>query len=392
VDGPDPDSDGTGRGPSAPGGGVPLPSRPAFPEQPPSVLTPPVPPGPPAPSAPLGAAAPGADPAGPPEPAAGRRTRRLAVGAAALTVLVVLAVLIPILIQGSGQDGGSPGPAAASPSAGVAATTSPASAVSAGAPGPLTVLAHQGGSETYALQTLPAFVAAATSGAAVETDVHWTSDGVAVLVHDDETTPADEADAEHPLVCRGGPYAVSRTTWSVLRQRCRTVASTSEDGRRYPIPTFDEAMRAIAGVPGAQIFAEVKAQNQTPEQTSRYLATITKYGMAGRTIVSSFFPDTLARVRAQGEKDQLPLRYLLMLRPSPDRDLPRPEELGGQRLWGVALRADIATQGNVAALRAQKLTVIEWTVDTVQQWSAARKAEVDAVLTNRPDAYRSWAG
>jgi glycerophosphoryl diester phosphodiesterase len=251
-------------------------------------------------------------------------------------------------------------------------------------------LAHQGGWEKYPLETLPAFVAAAKAGAAVETDVHWTSDGVAVLVHDDATTPAKEAGQEHPMVCDGGPYLVSKTSWAVLRAKCRTLKSASSDGRSYPIPTLDEALKAVSAVSGAQVVLEMKPQQPTPQQIGEYLDTIAKYDMAERAVSSSFYPDALAQIQKQATKDDLALRYLLMVRPSAKEDLPTAEELGGKGLWGVALRSDIATHGNVASLHEQKLVAVVWTISTPQQWNAAKLAEADLVLTDKPVAYQEW--
>ncbi len=302
------------------------------------------------------------------------RSRLLLAGGAVLAVAVALAVLIPVL----GDDSGEPGAAASTPTPGAGALTS------------LAVLAHQGGAETYPLETLPAFEAAAKAGATVEADVHWTSDDVAIMVHDDRTTVASEAGPEHPMVCQGGPYTVSKTRWDVLRTRCRTVASASKDGRSYPIPTYDATMKAIAAVRDAEIVVEMKPERPTAAQIREYLATITKYDMAERTISSSFFPDALTQIQAQAKQDNLPLRYLLMLRPNPDQALPTPEELSGRNLWGVALRSDIATRSNVAGLRAKKLAVVVWTVNAVDQWNAAKQAQADLVLTDKPNAYLDW--
>jgi glycerophosphoryl diester phosphodiesterase len=306
------------------------------------------------------------------------RARMLVAGATVLVVAVAVAVLISQLGNGSDDD------------------TTPTVAGTSAAPSPnpaaagLVVLAHQGGWETFPLETLPAFKAAAESGATVETDVHWTADGVPVLVHDDRTTSASEAGKEHPMVCAGGPYTVSKTTWSVLRAKCRTQPSASKDGRSYPIPTFDEALKAIAAVPEAQVVAEVKPARPTADQVRAYLATITKYDLAERTVVSSFSPEALAAVKAQAAKDHPALRYLLMLRPSEGGALPTPDELSAQGLWGVALRSDIATRGNVAGVKAKNLVAVVWTVNTTDQWSAAKQAGVDLVLTDKPDAYRDW--
>jgi glycerophosphoryl diester phosphodiesterase len=295
--------------------------------------------------------------------------------------LYALIVLIPML----GDDGDQ----SATPAAGGTPATT-AAVRPAGVAGSITVMAHQGGWESYPLETLPAFTAAAESGATVETDVLWTADGVAIMVHDERTTAPGKADPDHPMVCQGGPYRVSKTTWEVLRTRCRTLASASKDGRTYPIPTLNATLKKIAAIPGAQIVVEMKPEHPTATQIREYLAAITKYDLAERTISSSFYPDALAQIQAQATQGKVPLRYLRMLRPIPGQNLPTPDELSGQGLWGVALRNDIATRGNIAGLHAKKLAVVVWTVDTVAQWNAAKQAEADLVLTNKPDGYRAW--
>lgn len=329
------------------------------------------------------------------------RARRLSAAPAlpvliGLIAVIVLAVVV-LLLRGSDGDGtadrttpvgtASPVGTGSVGGGGTGAVGGGTSAVG-GDVGTLVVLAHQGGNETYPLETLPAFVAAAKSGAAVETDVHWTADGVAVLVHDDRTTAAGDADRDHPMVCSGGPYTVSKTRWSVLRDRCRTLASASKDGRRYPIPTFDEAMKAIAAIPGADVVPEMKPEHPSVRQIDEYLAVVTTYDMEERTVVSSFFPQALAAFRARAEEKQVSLRYLLM---APDRGKVRltPKDLSGQHLWGVGLRSDIATRDQIAGVHAQHLVTVVWTVNTRQAWSAAEKAGADLVLTDRPDEYRS---
>lgn len=337
----------------------------------------------------------GARPPGPlPVPRAARgggragagRGRLLLAGAAVVALVVALAVVVPQLLGGSddpdkadltGAQGSSP------------QTSSPPPSAPAKIEG-LTVLAHQGGYETHALETLSAFVAAAKSGATAEVDVQFTADGVAVLVHDDKTTPESEVDKEHPMLCKGGPYTVSQTNWSVLREKCRSLASASENGHPYHIPTYDDAVKALAAIPDAQLVAEMKPVQPSGAEVREYLTTITKHDMADRVIVSSFSPEALTSIQAQAAKDKINLRYLLMLRPSADDNLPTPDQLAQKGLWGVALRSDIATRGNVAGLHAKQLKVVVWTIDTEDQWNAAKLAQADLVLTNKPTAYLDW--
>jgi glycerophosphoryl diester phosphodiesterase len=312
------------------------------------------------------------------------RGRLLLVGAAVVALAVALVVVVPQLIGGS-DDQDNAGPTGAQGSS-PQPSSPPAPAKIEG----LTVVAHQGGDETHALETLSAFVSAAKAGAASEADVQFTADGVAVVVHDEQIPGTGGGDKEHPMVCKGGPYTVSQTNWSVLREKCRSLAAASENGHPYHIPTYDETVKALAALPGAQLVAEMRPLQPTAAQVRQYLATITTYDMADRVIVSSSSAETLASIQAQAAKDKIKLRYLLLLGPSGDENLPTPDELARQGLWGVALRWDIATRGNIAGLHAKQLKVVVWTIDTPDQWNAARLGQADLVLTNKPTAYLAW--
>jgi glycerophosphoryl diester phosphodiesterase len=191
-----------------------------------------------------------------------------------------------------------------------------------------------------------------------------------------------------PIACTGGPYVVAKTTWNVLNSHCQTIARASKDRARYPIPTFDEAMRAVAAVPGARIFAEVKLEKQTLAQTALFLTIIEKYGMAKRAVVTSFYPDALERVRTQAQADGITVNLMLFVYPVKGK-LPAVPELEAQHLYAVAVRFDGITASYVRALKARKLVVIDWTVNTKAQWATAKAAGVTTVLTDLPGAYRA---
>jgi glycerophosphoryl diester phosphodiesterase len=314
------------------------------------------------------------------------RKTGLMVAVAVVVVVVVVAALV-ILIPRYGDADKTK--ATAKPTTG--ATAAGSFAQGAGAAGPLIVLAHRGGFEKYPHETLPALVSAAQAGEAVETDVQWTSDNVPILMHEDVTTAAGKANADVPMVCTGGPYVIAKTTWSVLKSHCKTIALAAKDGTRYPIATLDDAMKNIAAVPGARIFAEVKVEHQTVAQTALFLSIIEKYGMAKRAVVTSFFPDALARVRTQGEADGVAIDLMRFVQPT-NGQLPSVSELAGEHLYAVAIRFNGVTRPYVSALKAKKLVVIDWTVNTKAQWATAKAAGVTTVLTDLPDTYRAALG
>jgi glycerophosphoryl diester phosphodiesterase len=98
-------------------------------------------------------------------------------------------------------------------------------------PNPFHVVAHRGNSTHFPENTLPAFLSAIELGAdEIELDVHVTSDGVAVVVHD--ATLARTT---------GNPAAVKDVTFAELRR----LDAGAWKGERFAgtrIPTLDEVL------------------------------------------------------------------------------------------------------------------------------------------------------
>ena len=245
-------------------------------------------------------------------------------------------------------------------------------------PGGPTVLAHRGGDEEFAWQTIPAFEHAARIGAQVEVDVRWSEDDVAVLVHDPGTTPGIE--------CEGGNLIVADTKWSELDEKCRSAVAASKNGKQYGIPTFAEGVAAVAKVPGAEIYAEVKVE-QGPRQVRHFVETIKNARMIDRAVVMSSKPDELAKIRdeaeAQGEGD---LRTILFI--SGQRQLPA--DLAAQDLWGAAVKFDLISKAYVKNLNDAGLQVMMWIVNSPELWKEAIDVGADLILTDKPVAYGKW--
>jgi glycerophosphoryl diester phosphodiesterase len=244
---------------------------------------------------------------------------------------------------------------------------------------PLVVLAHEGGWERAAPETTASLVDAARRGAAAETDVRWTSDGVAILIHDERVIP--------PMRCaKGRQYVVAQTTWAVLKSKCWTSASAYKDKKAHRIPTFAEGAAAVAAVPGARLFAEVKVE-QSPKQIGTFLRILRDNGLIDRTVVTSFLPGELAKLRTAARRAGTDVRLMQFVRD--DSDL-TPSAARKAGLWAVAVRQDAVTKKYVKSLHAASLKVIAWTINETSGWSKARAAGVDYVLTDRPIAYRAW--
>jgi len=292
-------------------------------------------------------------------PAVSRRASLIAAAAIAAVVAV-----IAIVMNLPGDDPDEPAGAAAKPP-------------ELGPGGP-TVLAHRGGDEEFAWQTIPAFEHAARIGAQIEVDVRWTSDSVAVLVHDPGTTPGIE--------CEGGNLIVADTEWSELEKMCRSSVAASKNGKQYGIPTFAEGVAAVAKVPGAEIYAEVKVK-QSARQVRHFVETIKNARMIDRAVVMSSKPDELAKIRdeaeAQGEGD---LRTMLFF--SGQRLVPA--ELAAQDLWGAAVKFDLISNAYVKDLNDAGLHVMMWIVNSPELWKQAIDVGADLILTDKPVAYGKW--
>ena len=263
------------------------------------------------------------------------------------------------------------GPGRDPPSDGSSGSSSPSpsrSTTSAGGDGP-DVLAHRGGWEEYPLESLRALSSAAGHGYAVETDVRWTSDDVAVIVHDER--------ASKGLMCEP-PHLVSQTTWDVLREDCKSIPS-QQNPEQYPIATYRAAMEELASI-GAWVYVEVKV-DQTPEQEQEFIDVIRNNGLSERTVVTSFNPDYLQAIHAAAPDLRL-MRFTTERLPA--------STLEDDQLWGVAVSSKIATKGYVRELQDAGLTVIYFLPNEAAAWATARSVGADKVMTDNPMAYSDW--
>lgn len=293
---------------------------------------------------------------------------------AAGAVVAVVAAVIAIVLTAQADDPNKPTSTVEFPTPSDTVAEPP----KLGGSGAPTVLAHRGGFEEFAWQTIPAFEHAAKIGAQVETDVRWTKDGVAILVHDELTSPGME--------CEGGPYTVADEPWSVLDEKCHSAAGASKDDKEYGIPTFAEGVAAVAKVPGAKIYAEVKVK-QDARQNRHFVETLKNARMIDRAVVTSSKPQWLAEIRdeaeVQGEGDLKTMLFISERVPA--------SQLAAQDLEAVAVRFNIISKAYVKELNDAGLKVMMWIVNTPKLWQQADDVGADLVLTDKPAEYGEWA-
>ncbi len=139
--------------------------------------------------------------------------------------------------------------------------------------------AHQGQSGNWPENTLAAFRNAVDLGADwLEFDVQMSRDGQLVVIHDetvDRTT--------------NGSGRVADLTLAELR------ALDAGNGER--IPTFTEVIE-LARAAGVPIMPEAKSPPLYPGLEARMVEAITAAGYTDQTVIQSFYPAALARIRA----------------------------------------------------------------------------------------------
>ncbi len=299
-----------------------------------------------------------------------RRTGILAVVAASIVLLAAVGVAGWYFTRDSDQRTSGQGTSASEanpPSVTTAPSGSPSKTSTADAPTGSDILAHRGGDEKYPLQTLESLTSAADDGFAVETDVRWTSDNRAVIIHDEAATMGLRCDR---------PFRVSKTTWKALSEHCRSFMKNGED---YPPATYANVMEGLASH-NSWVYVEVKV-NQNAAQNREFVDVIRSNGLSDRTVVTSNNLDRLAEI----EKLAPDLPRMLFIGEKVPVD-----ELANEGLWAVAVNQEVATKEYVAALKKAGLVVIVWTVNEEQAWEKARSAGADKVLTDKPKAYATW--
>jgi glycerophosphoryl diester phosphodiesterase len=313
-----------------------------------------------------------AGPLAPPDVPPGPR-RKVLVVASLVTVVVVGAVGAFLLEPWGSKAPTQVSSPSSSASAGTSTSVTKASAAGAtSADGP-DILAHRGGWEEYPLETEVAFKAAAVKGYAIETDVRWTSDNKAVLVHDDTAT-AEGLECDRP-------YAVSKTPWATLSKYCRSYVN-KRDNKQYPIATYAHTMEALAAIPDTWVYAEVKT-DQTAAQNQEFVEVITSNGMSDRTVVTSASLKRLDAIRRVAPD----LHRMLFVAGKQVAAT----SLAKEHLWAAAVELHIASKTYVQQLKDAGLKVILWRVNEKSTWAKARALGADKVLTDNPHAYAVWA-
>jgi glycerophosphoryl diester phosphodiesterase len=238
------------------------------------------------------------------------------------------------------------------------------------------VIAHRGGAGLWPENTLYAFEHAAALGAdVIETDVHATSDGEVVVMHDERVERTTD-----------GAGRVSSMTLAELKRLDAGYRWTPDGGRSFPlrgrgvtVPTLREVFEAL---PAMRFNIEPKQSD--PPILAPLCRLIREYRMTDRVMVAAFNGSTLERFRREcpevatsASTSEVGL-FLSMQRSGlanayspPMQALQVPEWAGGVRV----LTADF-----VAAAHGRNLRVHAWTVNSEEEMRRLLDMGVDGLM------------
>ena len=232
-------------------------------------------------------------------------------------------------------------------------------------------------SSLYPENTYISFAAALAAGAdGIEGDLHETSDGVIVLIHDDTL--------DRTTNCTG-PVA----TRTLAELASCSAGYPSIFGNKFgfvPIPLFEEVV-ALISQPQYDAFwvLDLKADLKLG---AKIRPIVEKYNATSRVIMSCWEFDQVAdAVMYMNESSRQFLTGSV-----PNMDL-HPELWGAYAAAGVRGFSDGG--GNITAefvshAHARLFSVVAWTIDDVPTWARLSMAGADGIITNVVDKLVAW--
>jgi glycerophosphoryl diester phosphodiesterase len=233
-------------------------------------------------------------------------------------------------------------------------------------------IAHRGGGRLRPEATLPAFEHALSVGAdVIEFDVHASSDGIVVVIHDDTVDRTTD-----------GSGTVADMSFAELRMLDAGYAFTPDGGQTFPyrgmgiqIPTLDEVLEAF---PDQYYLIEIKQYE--PSIVPNVLAILEAHSALDRVILASFQQVTIDAVRAANPElfTSMTLVEMLEFQGASEQPGYQPPALFVQPPW------DVVDQQVVDFAHSLGLKVQPWTVNNEPVMLDLIALGVDGIMTDDP--------
>lgn len=243
------------------------------------------------------------------------------------------------------------------------------------------VIAHQGGEGLRPSNTMLAFANAVALGVDVlEMDVHSTSDGALVLIHDDTVDRTTD-----------GSGRVQEFTLAELQQLDAGEYWTPDDGATYPyrgqgarIPTLEEIVTAFP-----QMKFNIEIKQIEPSIAAPLCDLLRDHGLTERALIASFHPTAMDEFRAACPEvatsmveDEIRPFFILntiflgALYSPPGTAFQVPEYSGSLH---------VLTPRFVRGAQRNNVAVHPWTIDDPADMARFLDMGVDGIITDRPD-------
>lgn len=253
-------------------------------------------------------------------------------------------------------------------------------------PGRFYVTAHRGGALLRPEHTMEAFANAWSLGADVlELDLHSTSDGVIVVMHDDEVDRTTD-----------GTGVIKDMSFAELRALDAGYWFSTDEGETYPyrgaglvVPTLEEILSAF---PDALYNIELKQQD--PPIIDELIAAVRAAGVDDQAMLTSFEDGQLVTIRetapdiitALGTLESIELYYLS----EDDLDgyeAPAPLFMAPLEFAGLTM-----DQAGVAKSQSAGVRVHAWTVNDAATMSEVIGWGADGIITDDPETLIGLVG
>jgi glycerophosphoryl diester phosphodiesterase len=244
-------------------------------------------------------------------------------------------------------------------------------------------IAHAGGKGTRPEHTMLAYETAMADGADVlELDVHATSDGVLVLMHDETVDRTTD-----------GTGLIKGMTYQELAQLDAGYTFTTDDGATFPyrgmgltVPTLPEVLEAYPDVPYV-----IELKQETPSIVAPFLQTCDDHGISDQMVASAFSVTLLQELRAAAP--QMPTGFAVpevLTFMGLTKEAEATYEPPGEFLQVPIEQAGIAVLTPEFVERAERLDlkVHAWTINDETEMQMLVDLGVDGIITDFPATLR----
>lgn len=233
---------------------------------------------------------------------------------------------------------------------------------------PLLVIAHRGSSGTAPENTMAAFRKAVSVGAdMIELDVHLSSDGEVVVIHNDSVEEKTDGRGKVADLTKRQLRALDAGAWF------------SPDFAGERIPLLDEVLDLARG--NILVNVEIKTGYLGPftmdDLVDRTLAVVEDRGMLDRVLFSSFYAPALRRIAARKGDAILALLLNIPIQNSEDA------KSGLYSIFNCG--KDTVTGPSIIAAQRNGVQVNIWTVNQEAEMEWFIKAGVDGIFTDYPE-------